>query len=185
MIRVLVGCVLLFAVVGSRQTARADNDHPPRTSHAISIEPLGVVLARTIGLEYELGLGHVGLFVGAGVTLGDLTVAAPVARSGTYSAVGFTFGARFYPWTQAPAGPYFGPTASFSRVFADSGMDSVAGSSWSVGAMAGWTWLLGRSFELATGIGAAYFDRGFDAPSSGRASSGVRPLLRLAVGAAF
>jgi hypothetical protein len=157
-----------------------------RLDHAITLEPLGVVFARTIGLEYERALGHVGLFSGLSATIGDLDTATPALRAGTYYAAGLTLGVRVYPWSQAPSGAFFSPFASMAWVSVeadgDAGPSTTEGWSWSAGAVAGWTWVFGRSFTLSTGLGAAYVEHRW---TSGAARSRWAPATRLAVGAAF
>lgn len=163
--------------------ARSPRDVADAPDSVITLEPLAVVYARTIALEYERGVGHVGLHLGAALTLGSFDLSE---RSGDYLGVAVTLGARFYPWTEAPAGPFIGPFASVGWVEAQDGVQRASGVGWSVGAMAGWTWLLGSVFALSLGAGAAWYAYdidGADGATVGRA--GFLPAVRLAVGAAF
>ena len=50
---------------------------PETPDNALTLEPLAVVFARTIALEYERGFGPVGLALGAAVGLGDVLDGAP------------------------------------------------------------------------------------------------------------
>ena len=180
--------------IGGSARAGADN--------AITLEPLALVYARTIALEYERGFGTVGLALATAVTLGDWSASG---SSGDYLALGATLGVRFYPWTEAPAGPFIGPFGGIAWVDASGGGEASSGIGWSVGALAGWSWTLGGGreqssgpsggpppdqssggFVLSLGAGAAWY--AYDLELSSGASvgrQGFLPALRLAVGAAF
>lgn len=169
-------------VGGSARAGDADN--------AITLEPLALVYARTIVLEYERGLGRVGLALASAVTLGDWSADG---ASGDYLALGATLAVRIYPWTEAPAGPFIGPFGGLAWVDASgqtsgpsSGGENASGIGWSVGALAGWSWTLGGGFVLSLGAGAAWYSYDL-ALSSGDTVGrhGFLPALRLAVGAAF
>jgi len=151
--------------------------------NAITLEPLAVVFARTIAVEYERGFGHVGVHLGTALTLGGFD---SDGRNGNYLAFGVTFGVRFYPWSEAPEGPFGGPFGSIAWVDADDGTSQSQGLGWSVGGLVGWTWVLGSVFALSLGAGAAWYAYdvdGTDGATVGR--NGFLPALRLAVGAAF
>jgi len=156
-------------------------DASPR--NAITLEPLSVVYARTIALEYERGFGRVGLHIASALTLGGFDSAD---SQGDYLAVGVTLGLRVYPWSEAPAGGFLGPFASVAWVDADDGAKRSQGLGWSVGAQVGWTWILGSVFALSLGAGAAWYAYDLDgAGGTAVGRSGLLPALRLAVGAAF
>lgn len=147
--------------------------------NALTLEPLAVVFARTIALEYERGFGPVGLALGAAVGLGDVSHQSS-GRSGDFTALGLTLSVRIYPWDLAPRGAFFGPFGSLGWVEAEAGDRRASGLGWSVGALAGYTWILGTSFILSGGAGFAWYEH-----EVGDGESGLFPTLRLAVGAAF
>lgn len=159
----------------------------PGPENAITFEPLAVVFARTIAVEYERGFDLVGVHAGVALTLGDFATGGDNAQSGTFRGVALTLGARFYPWSRAPSGAFIGPFGSVAWVDADTGAATASGFGWSAGALAGWTLILGRSFDLSLGAGAAWYDatarraQGESEPTR----SGVQAALRLAIGAAF
>lgn len=166
---------------GGKPAAAHGEVETPR--NVITLEPLAVVYARTIAVEYEHGFGHVGVHIGSALTLGGFDSGE---GKGNYLAVGVTLGTRIYPWSDAPAGGFVGPFGSVAWVDADDGKTQSQGIGWSVGAMVGWTWLLGSVFALSLGAGAAWYSYevdGADGATVGR--SGFEPALRLAVGAAF
>ena len=154
--------------------------------NAITLEPLAVVFARTIAVEYERGFGAVGVHLGGAVTFGGFD---SEAASGDYRAFAATLGVRIYPWSDAPIGAFGDLFGSLGWVSAASGDESAEGLGWSLGAMVGWTWVFGSVFALSLGAGAAYYahdvdpDGGGSAQSEGR--SGFFPVTRLGVGAAF
>lgn len=154
--------------------------------NAITLEPLAVVFARTIAVEYERGVGRFGVHVGGAVTLGDFDAGE---SSGDYLALAATLGARFYPWSEGPIGAFVGPFASLGWVDAESGGERASGLGWSVGAMAGWTWVFGSVFALSLGAGAVYYRHDIDPDGAGgepaKGRSGFFPATRLGVGAAF
>lgn len=156
----------------------------PTPDNAITLEPLAVVFARTIALEYERGVGRVGVHVGTALTLGGFDSGE---SSGDYLSVGATFGARIYPWSEAPAGAWVGAFGGLAWVEAEDGTERSSGLGWSAGAMVGWTWILGSVFELSLGAGAAWYAYEVD-DAGGRdalGEDGLLPALRLAVGVAF
>jgi len=171
----------LVLTSGVKPAAAHGEVETPR--NVITLEPLAVVYARTIALEYEHGFGHIGVHVGSALTLGGFDSSG---GNGNYLAIGATLGMRFYPWSEAPAGGFIGPFGSVAWVDADDGTTQSKGIGWSVGALVGWTWLLGSVFVLSLGAGAAWYAYDIDgagATTVGR--SGFLPALRLAVGAAF
>ena len=149
--------------------------------NAITLEPLAVVFARTIALEYERGFGPVGVALAAAVGLGDIAHKS-TETTGDFNAFGVTLSVRVYPWDSAPRGAFFGPYATMAWVEAkgDGDEGTASGLGWTVGAMAGYTWLLGRSFIVSAGAGVGWFEH-----DVGVGESGLLPALRLAVGAAF
>jgi len=167
---------------GGMQPVWADGvDDTPR--NVITLEPLAVVYARTIAVEYEHGFEHIGVHLGTALTLGGFDSSE---SSGNYLAVGVTLGVRFYPWSDAPEGPFAGPFGSVAWVDADDGTSQSQGLGWSVGGLVGWTWVLGSVFALSLGAGAAWY--AYDVDGAGGTTvgrSGLLPALRLAVGAAF
>ncbi len=158
--------------------------------NVIATEPLALVFARTIALEYERGIGHVGVHVSTALALGDFSLTES-DRTGDYLSVGFTAGVRVYPWSEAPRGAFFGPFATVAWIQAESrsGDESAetSGVGWAAGAMVGWTWVLGTSFVVSVGGGAAWYELALDADDGADTSGrrGLLPALRLAVGAAF
>jgi hypothetical protein len=172
---------LTFASEGRWARAAEDEELP---DNVITLEPLAVVYARTIALEYERAFGPIGIHVGAAFTLGDFDGGG---QSGDYLAIGGTLGVRFYPWSDSPAGAFVGPFGSLAWVEAKDGDTRTEGMGWSVGAMVGWTWVFGSVFAFSLGGGAAWYDYTVDG-TGGRDAvgrSGVYPALRLAVGVAF
>jgi len=158
--------------------------------NVIAIEPLALVFARTIALEYERGIDHIGVHVSTALALGDFSISEP-ERSGDYLSIGFTLGVRVYPWTEAPRGPFFGPFATIAWIEAKSRSGDqtaeTSGFGWAAGAMVGWTWVLGTSFVVSVGGGAAWYELSLDPDDTVEPSGrrGALPSLRLAVGAAF
>jgi len=187
--------VAIAAVFASVGEARAGAPAPvadlattadPEPKNVITLEPLAVVFARTIAVEYERGIGRFGLHLGGAVTLGGFDAAD---ASGDYLALGVTLGVRFYPWSEGPIGAFVGPFGSLGWVSAESGDERASGLGWSVGAMAGWTWVFGSVFALSLGAGAVYSRHEIDPDGPGgdpaRGRSGFFPATRLGVGAAF
>lgn len=158
--------------------------------NVIATEPLALVFARTIALEYERGFGHVGVHLSTALALGDFSLTES-ERSGDYLSLGFTAGVRFYPWSEAPRGAFFGPFGTVAWIQAESRAGGetaeTSGVGWAAGAMVGWTWVLGTSFVVSVGGGAAWYELALDPDAGDETSgrSGLLPALRLAVGAAF
>lgn len=165
--------------------------HATGPENAITFEPLAVVFARTIAVEYERGFGLVGVHGGLALALGDFATGGESGSSGTFRGVSVTIGARFYPWSRAPSGAFVGPFGSVAWVSAESADATADGFGWSVGALAGWTLILGRSFDLSLGAGAGWYEATAQRSAVGElagesaARSGLQPTLRLAIGAAF
>lgn len=182
-----VAAVAAGAVGAARGAPPAEGAADPGPENAITFEPLAVVFARTIAVEYERGFDLVGVHFGVALTLGDFATAGDNAQSGTFRGVALTFGARFYPWSRAPSGAFFGPFGSLAWVDAETGDATASGFGWSAGALAGWTLILGRSFDLSLGAGAAWYDANAQRAQgeSDTARSGIQAALRLAIGAAF
>lgn len=172
-----------WAIAAGATPARAREAGP---RNAITLEPLAVVFARTIAVEYERGVGRFGVHLGGAVTLGDFDAGE---TSGDYLALAATLGVRFYPWSEGPVGAFVGPYASLGWVDAESGGERASGLGWSVGAMAGWTWVFGSVFALSLGAGAVYYRHDIDPDGAGgepaKGRSGLFPATRLGVGAAF
>lgn len=147
--------------------------------NAITLEPLAVVFARTIALEYERGFGPVGLALGAALGLGDIAHRSS-NTDGDFMALGLTLSVRVYPWDLAPRGAFFGPFGTLGWVEAEAGETRASGFGWSLGALAGYTWLFGTSFIVSGGAGLAWYEH-----EVGDGESGLLPTLRLAVGAGF
>ncbi len=154
---------------------------PPEDSpdNAITLEPLAVVFSRTITLEYERGFGPVGLALAGALGLGDIAHTSS-QTSGDFIALGLTLSVRIYPWDLAPRGAYIGPYSTLMWVEAEAGGHSESGVGWSVGALVGYTWLLGTSFVVSGGVGLGWYEH-----EVGEGESGLVPALRLALGAAF
>lgn len=176
-------CIAVILSIAAGPRVRAD-DEVDLPDNAITLEPLAVVYARTIALEYERGFGTLGVHLGAAFTLGDFE---GDGESGDYLAVGATLGVRFYPWSDAPGGAFVGPFGSLAWVEAEDGGSRSEGLGWSAGAMVGWTWILGSVFVLSIGAGAAWYAYDVDGADGGAkvGRSGLWPALRLAVGMAF
>lgn len=185
------------ALVGLVSTAHAEPAEPEVRPNALTIEPLAVVFARTIALEYERGIGGwVSVFVQPSFVYGSSHVVrttgdaadpttATSTTDGEYFAVGGTVGVRIFPWHAAPTGPFVSPFAGLAYTHANAGGESASGLGWSVGGLVGYSFVLGSVFELSLGGGAAY--AAYDVTAGGQrfGDDGVLPAFRLAVGAVF
>ncbi|MCC6621068.1 MAG: hypothetical protein IT385_07420 [Deltaproteobacteria bacterium] len=159
---------------------------PEPLANALTLEPLAVVFAKTIALEYERRLSSgVSLALGPVVTLGETTTGGDEPVEGTYVAWGLNLAVRFYPWSVAPAGAFVGPFAGVAWTSAEAGDSLAEGVGWSVGGLAGYTWILGRYFVFSVGAGAAWSDMDLDVDGERRGKQGVYPSLRLAIGGVF
>ncbi len=186
------GCAALVgALVAVAFAASAVRAEPARKPNALTIEPLAVVFARTIALEYERGIGGwVSVFVQPSFVYGSSRVVttegnATTTTDGEYFAVGGTLGVRIFPWRAAPTGPFVSPFAGLAYTRARTGGDSASGLGWSVGGLIGYSFVLGSVFELSLGGGAAYAAYALEAGGKRFGERGVLPALRLAVGAVF
>ena len=182
----LVGALVAFVSVVPAVRAA-----PERKPNALTIEPLAVVFARTIALEYERGIGGwVSVFVQPSFVYGSSRVVtsegnATTTTDGEYFAVGGTLGVRIFPWRAAPTGPFVSPFAGLAYTHASAGGESASGLGWSVGGLIGYTFVLGSVFELSLGGGAAYAAYAIEAGGKRFGGRGVLPAFRLAVGAVF
>ena len=162
-----------------------------RKPNAITLEPLAVVFARTITLEYERAFGAwMSVFIQPSLILGSshaVVGSGDTATSvdGDYFAVAGTLGVRIFPWRGAPGGPFVSPFAGVAYTHATAGSDSASGIGWSVGGMIGYTFVLGSVFDLSIGGGAAYVALDIDAGGKRFGETGVQPSFRVAVGAVF
>jgi len=158
--------------------------------NALTLEPLAVVFAKTIALEYERRLtpGFAVAF-GPQITLGETTTGGaaddPATRDGSYVAWGLNLMARFYPWSVAPAGAFVGPFGGVAWTTAEAGDSTTEGFGWSLGGLAGYTWILGKHFVFSVGAGAAWIDLDLEVDGETRGKRGVYPSLRLAIGGVF
>jgi hypothetical protein len=183
--------VLVAALVAFAPTVPAVRAEPATRPNALTIEPLAVVFARTIALEYERGIGGwVSVFVQPSFVYGSSRVVsgddnATTTTDGEYFAVGGTLGVRIFPWRAAPTGPFVSPFGGLAYTHARAGGDSASGLGWSVGGLIGYTFVLGSVFELSLGGGAAYAAYAIEAGGKRFGERGVLPAFLLAVGAVF
>jgi len=152
--------------------------------NVLTVEPLGVVFAKTIALEYERRITHgFSLALSPAIALGDVT---KTETNGSYLAFGVTLAARVYPWSAAPEGAFVSPFGGVAYVEADDGAGtSVDGIGWSAGGMVGYTFILGRFFVFSMGAGAAWIDQELHVGAETSGKRGVYPALRLAIGGSF
>lgn len=163
---------------------RAARDEAP--GNALVFEPLAVVFAKTIAVEYERRLTDgVSLALAPALAYGDVRGSGESPVTGSYLALGATLAVRFYPWSVAPEGAFIGPYGGVSWGSADAGDASASGLGWSVGGLAGYTWILGRFFVISGGLGASWNDLAVDASGTTTASRGVALATRLAIGGVF
>ncbi len=176
---------ILAGVSTGSQAAGPDAGRPgPRT--AITFEPLGAIYARAFAIEVEQRVAPrwTVLLQPALILASQAATGADGVVSGETSLVGSaTLGCRYFLVGQGLDGLFLGPllTASFGG-FARSS-DATTPVALAAGALGGYTFLLGQTFLLSTGVGAQYHAR----VDAGRPAGGDRvlPLLRLAIGAAF
>ena len=181
---------LVATLVALLVPARAAHAAPDTKPNALTIEPLAVVFARTIAIEYERGIGGwVSVFVQPSFVYGSSRVVTTdgnaTTTDGEYVAVGGTLGVRIFPWRAAPTGPFVSPFAGLAYTHASAGGESASGLGWSVGGLIGYTFVLGSVFELSLGGGAAYAAYALEAGGKRFGDRGVLPAFRLAVGAVF
>jgi hypothetical protein len=183
--RALVAALTLLVALPRPAGASDEEPTPPRT---VTTEPLAIVFARAFALEFE---GRVGegwtLFVQPSVVVGAsrLTGADPDAPDrgfGGYG-LGLTAGFRFFPFDVGPEGFFlsvFGSGAWATSSAVDGA--SVDGAGFGAGAMAGYTFILGGSFVLSLGAGAAYAEVH---PSGAEVRREAQPAVRAGLGVAF
>ena len=161
-------------------------DPPDDVWNTLTLEPFAVVFAKTIALEYERRLlPWLSVAAGPSFTTGDTTTGGDAAVTGSYFAWGATLAARFYPWNEAPSGAFVSPFGGLAWASAEAGDDTSDGFGWSVGGLAGYTWILGRYFVFSIGAGAAWLDMDVMTNGTSHGKRGVYPALRLAIGGAF
>ncbi len=183
--RRLVGPLVALAVAPSAAVAEDGAAPAPRT---LTTEPLAIVFARAFALEFE---GRVAegwtLFAQPSVVVGAsrLSGVDPEAPDRGFAGygLGVTLGARFFPFDPGPEGFFvslFGSVAWATSSAVDGA--SVDGTGFGAGAMAGYTFILGGSFVLSLGAGAAYAEL---RPSAGDVRREAQPALRAGLGVAF
>lgn len=138
--------------------ARLDYERPPR--NILSTNPLGII-GGSVGLEYEHVFSR-WFSLAVGVSYYDSKMnpfaSADVAVTGGL----VTVQPRFYLLRRgAPRGLYLSPVVSVGYVSATGtdydGWDvSLGGVGYSVGGLVGWSWLIGRHFNIKLGAGARY-----------------------------
>lgn len=179
--------IVMALVASGADPGGAAADRPPDPpANALTIEPLAVVFAKTIALEYERRLTTgVTIAFGPVITLGETTTGGEDAVEGSYVAWGLDLTTRFYPWSVAPAGAFIGPFAGVAWTSSEAGDRVSEGFGWSLGGLAGYTWILGKYFVFSVGAGAAWIDLDLDVDGESRGKRGVYPALRLAIGGVF
>ncbi|MFT7579141.1 MAG: hypothetical protein ACI9MR_000803 [Myxococcota bacterium] len=152
-------------------------------SNTITVEPLALILTRTIALEYERTLSDtVSLFVAPSFTTGSVTSGD---NNADFLSLGASAGVRFYLTEPAPAGLFLNPLVQVA--WASGSRDDVSGTGvgWSAGGLVGYAWVLSNTFDLSVGLGAAYYRLDLDVDGETFDDAGIQPLGRLAVGVAF
>jgi hypothetical protein len=160
--------------------ARAEAPSEPETS--VSFEPLGAIYARAFAFEVEQRLAP-----GWSLALGPAVIVASQAVSGADGGLvseralvgSLSLGVRRFIGGDGLSGLFLGPRVTFSF----GGFTEPSGGlpcAVAAGGLLGYTFLLGRTFLLSTGLGADYHRR-----LDGDGGDRLLPLLRLAVGAAF
>lgn len=151
--------------------------------NALTLEPLAVVFAKTIALEYERRITHgFSLALSPAVALGDVTKGE---TEGDYFAFSVTLAARIYPWSPAPSGAFVSPFGGIGYVEASHAGQHSSGVGWSAGGIVGYTFILGRFFVFSIGGGAAWIDQERELEGATRGKRGIYPALRLAIGGVF
>lgn len=158
-----------------------------RPLNTITIEPLSLIFARTIDVEFEHAVSPgVSLFVGPSVIIG--TPSTTYANE-SYFGVGVSFGARFFMFGNAPRGFFLSPFAEIAYASASVNGASGSGVAFAVGGLVGYTWLIGDVFDVSIGGGVQYFSEQVTATNGSTTYqvgfNGVLPALRLALGFGF
>lgn len=159
-------------------------------ANAIVMEPLAVVFAKTFVLEYERRVTPgVSLALAPAVSYGEAQGSAAegeTPKSGQHWAVGATLAMRLYPWSRAPGGAFIGPFGGLAWAWTDiDPATDTKGFGWSVGGLAGYTFILGKSFACSLGLGASWNDQTLDGAGETSGDSGLRLATRLAIGWVF
>ncbi len=174
---------LVAALLTVAPTPRAQAAPRSQPANTLTVEPLAAIFTRTISLEYERAVTDLfTLYLAPAFTFDS------VSSDGgdvSFIAVGGAVGARFFPWSPAPTGLFFGPFAQLSWAEAERGDAQADGVGFAAGALAGYTWLLGELFDLSLGVGAAYWDLTVTVDGVDEGRRGVLPVARVAVGVAF
>lgn len=99
--------------------------------------------------------------------------------------VGLSGGVRWFFAGRAPAGWFISPNLSLA--YAEAEVDGIEGSAlaYSLGAIGGYTWLLGDVVDISLGLGAQYMSAEVDVEGISAGFRGVLPSGRLALGVAF
>ncbi len=180
-----VACALMTSVSPGTRAAE-------RPRNTITIEPLAMILSRTVSLEYErVVMDELSFFVSPSLAVGSVTDGDAEA---SFLAYGASVGARLFPWGQAPAGPFV--SGSFQLAWADAERRTVddggtnvtrsgSGSGYAVGAVAGYAWVFSGTFDLSLGLGANWTDVTVDIDGEVLGRGGLQWLGRVAVGVAF
>lgn len=164
---------------------------PPAQGAASSYEgPLNTLTVNSLGLligsvyiEYERALSE-RLSWYAGPSYFGLD---PGSADGDWTLRLFRLssGVRLFLLGRAPEGLFLGPEVSVGYIELDTKSTIASATTWSAGGMLGYTWLIGDLVDLSLGLGLEHLSASTSYDGETYGSSGLLPMLRLSIGAAF
>jgi hypothetical protein len=167
---------------------------PPQRRFGLFIDPLNLLLSRTLGIEGSLAL-HRAIALNVGVQYASISSTDAYGEDVDVRAYGVRGGFQIFPLTdRALRGFYLYPRATYVSASSDSTkyVQSATGSGYELAGMAGYQWNWRNGFAIRLGGGVRYIDLEVEAKSTtpGLASSkvssqGTYPILEFALGWTF
>jgi hypothetical protein len=180
-VRFALVLALCHTAAWAQPTVTLDQVDAPRRS-ALTVQPVEL-FSGTLNVEYE-GAVLPFLTLTAGVNLLLFRGVFPATYQRAFG-VGPELGVRFYPWREAPAGVWFGPSGGVSYLRRDSAGTVTERLGYSVGAMLGYSVIIDR-FDASLGLGGSWFDTASHPPGSEQIGpTGFVPRLKVSMGFVF
>lgn len=183
-----LGALLVLALLSASAPLAAQEEPPApeaRTSEApdapnwtLQVDPLTTALGY-VHLQVERALGQkVSVYAGPHLRLFNGLLAEP---TDDYLGLGVELGVRFFPWGEAPAGPWVLARGVGAWATTDAGGQRVSQPAGYVSALGGYTLILGGRWVLSGGAGVQYIAYEIE----GMGTMGIAPALHTALGVAF
>jgi hypothetical protein len=159
----------------------------PSPRNVISTNPLDII-SGSIGVQYERVFARF-FSLAIGVSFYDSDMDPINSSDVNVIGGGVTLQPRVYLLRRgAPRGLYLSPVVSVFYLSAgETDMTyAVSGAGYSVGGLVGWSWLIGRHFNIKVGLGVQYIHFALtDSDGTVVGAAGVAPLGELTLGLAF